>query len=65
MNNWTALLEVEAQKASSPPQWETLVARSSFMTPLDSRNKKNGDTERDLVVSPSFQAVVWEKLKFR
>jgi hypothetical protein len=74
-NNFSGLLEVLGCKfetkseatsngSSSVTPWETIVSKSSLMTPLDSRGKKNGNLERDLSLKPETLNFLWDKLKF-
>ncbi|GAU87896.1 hypothetical protein RvY_00684 [Ramazzottius varieornatus] len=65
VNNFSGLLEVQATKSSSKnDEWETIVAKSSLMTPMDARAKRNGHVKRDLTLLPLAEEHEWSKLKF-
>ncbi|XP_055334489.1 DNA repair protein XRCC1-like isoform X2 [Paramacrobiotus metropolitanus] len=66
VNNWTALLEIQGERAANVDsgKWETIVAKSSLMTPSDSRSKENGQAERLFTLKSDQTPVVWERIKF-
>ncbi|OQV14190.1 putative DNA repair protein XRCC1 [Hypsibius exemplaris] len=64
-NNFSGLLEVLGRRSDSKSgKWEAVTAKTSLMTPIDSRGKKNGNVQRDLPLKPEASGHTWDKLKF-